>query len=119
MSNTEPKVTKNPIPNAMLTIGTLGKLNAIIDQFTSHLTVNIFTSDYCSACKAFVPVFIRIQHEFYGQETIFLKINVSDLPTVAQQFNVLDTPTTFFIKNHKGKLRQVGLVTIDKLRQLT
>ena len=109
---------KSTIPNAVLNIGTVEKINQIVRRFANHLIIMMFTSDQCSACKAFLPIFKQAQKTFYNHQVIFIKVNVSDLPEVAEQFMVMGTPTTLFIRNQKGKKRIVGMVTLPKFRDV-
>lgn len=114
----EAKSFSSQIPNFVLNIGNVDKINQILNGYQENLIVIMFTSPQCGACKGFLPVFEKAQQEFYSQKVIFIKINVQDLPEVAKQFNIMGTPTTIFIRNKKGKKRQVGMVTLAKFRMM-
>lgn len=110
--------TRKAVPNAVLNIGSVEKINQIVKNFSEVLIVVMFTGQHCSACKAFDPIFQQTQEEFRNRPVLFLKIDVHDLTEVAQQFNVLGTPTTIFIKNQKGIKRVVGMINQSKLREI-
>ena len=106
------------IPNFVINLGTVEKINQIVHNFSDFLFVVMFTSPWCGACKSYLPIFEKAQKKFNKEGIIFAKVDVNDLPEVAQQFKVMGTPTTIFIKNQKVKGKQVGMVTMGKINDL-
>ncbi len=106
------------LPNSVIQVGSVEKLNEIVHNFHGHLILINFSSDTCSACKSFDPIYSMMQKDFFSEGVIFLKNNVSDLPEIAQQFHIRGTPTTLFIYNQKVKKSQVGILPPGPFRQL-
>jgi thioredoxin 1 len=65
----------------------------------------------------FAPVFEKIQKEHY-QDFIFVKVNVDEVGSVAQQYRITGIPTTLFIKNDKVIHKVVGAVNEEHLRRV-
>ena len=106
------------LPNSVIQVGSVEKLNEIVHNFHGHLILINFSSTSCSACKSFDPIYATMQTEFFAEGVIFLKCNVSFLPEIAQQFQIQGTPTTIFIFDQKVKKSQVGLLPLGHFRQL-
>lgn len=56
-----------------------------------------FYADWCGPCKMVSP----IVEELAGERTDvkFIKVNVDDLPEVAQRFGIMSIPTLIYFKN--------------------
>ncbi|MHA1674182.1 MAG: thioredoxin family protein [Promethearchaeota archaeon] len=106
------------LPNGVIQLGSVEKLNEIVHNFHGHLILINFSSTSCSACKSFDPIYSMMQKEFFSEGVIFLKNNVSVLPEIARQFQIRRTPTTLFIYNQKVKKSRVGILLPGPFRLL-
>ena len=58
-----------------------------------------------------------IQKE-HSQDFIFVKVNVDEVGSVAQEYRITGIPTTLFIKNDKVIHKVVGAVNEEHLRRV-
>ncbi len=65
----------------------------------------------------FAPVFEKIQKEQY-QDFIFVKVNVDEVSSIAQDYRITGIPTTLFIKNDKVIHKVVGAVNEEYMRRV-
>ena len=56
---------------------------------------------------AFAPVFEKLQQE-YGNEFIFTKVNVDEIPDISRKYGITGIPTTLFLKKEKVLNKIVG-----------
>lgn len=106
------------LPIGVEEITTVEKFNSLVNDFKKNLIIVLFTSPTCPACLQFKPIYERAQKEFGGKGVIFTTVDVSILPEVAQQFGIMGTPTTLFIKNKKVLESKVGFMPPTPFRQL-
>ena len=76
-----------------------------------------FWAIWCSPCMAFAPVFEKLQQEFQ-QEFIFTKVNVDNVPILANRYGITGIPTTLFIKNGRVVHKVVGAVNYDMMKNV-
>ncbi|KAJ1701418.1 hypothetical protein LUZ63_001197 [Rhynchospora breviuscula] len=79
------------------------KLNAASNA--SRLSILYFTATWCGPCRVMAPLFEKLAQKH--PQIIFLKLDIDQLGSVAQEWNVTSVPTFFFVKNGK---------TIDTVR---
>jgi len=65
----------------------------------------------------FAPVFEKIQKEHY-QDFIFVKVNVDEVGSIAQEYQITGIPTSLFIKSDKVIHQIVGAVNEDHMRRV-
>ena len=92
--------------------------NADMKALTDNLIIITFYTKTCSVCKAFAPQFAATQQEFKGDAVYFAQINAEELPMIAQQFNIMAVPNTFFIKDQKIIFQMTGDIPRAQLRSL-
>jgi thiol-disulfide isomerase/thioredoxin len=108
-------VSSIQIPDGVITIGNVDTFNKLVHNFRDHLIVTTFSNAHCGACKAFNPIFERVQREMHDAKVLFTKVDSDQLPEVVEQFQVMGTPTTLFIYRQKLKKRRVGLIPKPEL----
>lgn len=76
-----------------------------------------FWAEWCGPCKALGPTFERLA-EKYGEQVTFAKVNVDDLPEVANQFGIRSIPTLVLLQGGQVVERLVGLRPEAELARL-
>ncbi|KAH1038544.1 hypothetical protein J1N35_040287 [Gossypium stocksii] len=73
---------------------------------TPQLMVIDFSASWCGPCKFMEPVLNGMANKF--TEVLFVKLDVDELPDVAQEFGVQGMPTFVLLKKGKEVDRVVG-----------
>jgi thioredoxin 1 len=76
-----------------------------------------FWAGWCGPCRALAPTFDKLV-EKYGNEVIFAKLDVDELPEVAGQFGIQSIPTLLLFESGEIVAQVVGLQPYDKLAGL-
>ena len=76
-----------------------------------------FWADWCGPCKMLGPTFDRLA-EKYGEQVTFAKVNVDELPDIANKFAVRSIPTLVLLQNGNVVERLVGLRSEQELAQV-
>jgi thioredoxin len=105
------------MPTEIVKIHSAEEFNQLKADFPDKIIIIDFWAVWCSPCMMFAPVFEKIQKEHY-QEFIFVKVNVDEVGSVAQQYRITGIPTTLFIKNDKVIHKVVGAVNEEHLRRV-
>lgn len=75
-----------------------------------------FYADWCGPCRMLGPVLERIADE---QETLAVaKVNVDNVPSLAESFGVTSIPALFVIKNGEVVNQAVGFMPKEKVLEL-
>ncbi|KAF3444747.1 hypothetical protein FNV43_RR14440 [Rhamnella rubrinervis] len=82
---------------------------------SSKLMVIDFSATWCGPCKFMEPIFNHLSNKFTDVD--FVKIDVDELSSVAQQFGVDAMPTFVFVKEGKEVDRLVGATRDDLKRR--
>ena len=86
--------------NNIQTITSLSQIQTIISTSDQHLVVLDFTSNNCPPCEMIAPIYKDLSElEEFQQGVIFCKVNVSDYPNIAEEYNVDGWPTFLLFKN--------------------
>ena len=85
-----------------------------VDMFMSLLNGNEilvvdFWADWCVPCHMYAPVFEEVAKRLADIAT-FAKVNVEELPEIAQEYGVLNIPTTMIFVHGKPIDRIIGAV---------
>ncbi|KAJ4838013.1 hypothetical protein Tsubulata_030944 [Turnera subulata] len=83
---------------------------------SKKLIVVDFTASWCGPCKFMSPVVDELAKKF--TDVIFLKVDVDELKSVAEEWGVEAMPTFLFLKEGKLVDKFVGANKV-KLQQLT
>jgi thioredoxin 1 len=75
-----------------------------------------FYADWCGPCKMVGP----IVEELAGERTDikFVKVNVDDIPEVAERFGIMSIPTMIFFKNGKAAAQTLGFQPKEQIAKL-
>ncbi|OIW03514.1 hypothetical protein TanjilG_31027 [Lupinus angustifolius] len=73
---------------------------------TKKLIVVDFTATWCGPCRFIAPIFAEIAKK--TPEVTFLKVDVDELKTVAEEWGVEAMPTFLFVKEGKVVDKVVG-----------
>ena len=74
-----------------------------------------FWAEWCGPCKMtskYIDEFIEEHPEFD-----IYKVNVDELPEVAEQYNVISLPSILFIEDGEIANRHIGLMTKKQLEE--
>ena len=105
------------MPTDIVKIHSTQEFNQLKADFPDTILIIDFWAVWCSPCMMFAPVFEKIQKEHY-QNFIFVKVNVDEVGSVAQEYRITGIPTTLFIKNDKIIHKVVGAVNEEHLRRV-
>lgn len=110
------------IPREIIKIQSENQFNDISTKFKDKISVIDFWAVWCAPCISFAPVFEQLFRE-YQQDFIFAKVNVDEVPGIANRFQITGIPTTLFVKNGNPVHKMVGAanyqmmkVTLEKLK---
>ncbi|KAL3906931.1 MAG: hypothetical protein SGILL_009079, partial [Bacillariaceae sp.] len=72
------------------------------------LVVIDFTASWCGPCKAIAPLYKELSEEF-GDDVVFLKVDVDENPDTAAKYSVSAMPTFVFISSGSVVDRLMGV----------
>ena len=105
------------MPTEIVKIHSAEEFNQLKADFPEKILIIDFWAVWCSPCMMFAPVFENLQRELY-QEFIFVKVNVDEVGSIAQEYQITGIPTTLFIKSDKVIHKVVGAVNEEHLRRV-
>jgi len=76
-----------------------------------------FWAAWCGPCHMVAPTFEKLA-ETYGNEITFAKVNVDELPEVANRFAIRSIPTLVLLREGKVLERLVGVLPYYELARL-
>jgi len=76
-----------------------------------------FWADWCGPCKMLGPTFERLADQ-YGEHVTFAKINVDELPDIANKFSIRSIPTLILLQGGNVVEKLVGLRSEHELAQV-
>jgi len=76
-----------------------------------------FWADWCGPCRMLAPAFDRLAEKF-GEQITFAKVNVDEMPDVANQFGIRSIPTLLLLQNGNVLEKVVGLRSEQELAQV-
>nr|ACG44359.1 thioredoxin H-type [Zea mays] len=80
------------------------------------LVVIDFTATWCPPCRAMAPIFADMAKK--SPNVVFLKVDVDEMKTIAEQFSVEAMPTFLFMREGDVKDRVVGAAKEELARKL-
>lgn len=72
-----------------------------------------FWAQWCGPCLRLAPTFERLA-EKYGNDVQFAKVNVDELPDLANQYGVRSIPTLVLLKSGSELERLVGIKSYEE-----
>jgi thioredoxin 1 len=76
-----------------------------------------FWAGWCGPCRLLAPTFEKLA-EKYGNEVLFAKLDVDELPEAAGQFGIQSIPTLLLLQGGEAVAQVVGLQPYEKLASL-
>lgn len=77
-----------------------------------------FYADWCSPCKAFMPVIERVAEGAVDGKYKVVKLNTDDAHEIASQYKVKTIPTLMVFKNGQPYKTQIGRTTMDNVMKM-
>ena len=105
------------MPAEIVKIHSAEEFNQLKADFPDKILIIDFWAVWCSPCMMFAPVFEKIQKEQY-QDFIFVKVNVDEVGSIAQEYRITGIPTPLFIKSDKIIHKVVGAVNEEYMRRV-
>lgn len=87
-------------------INSVAEFDAAISN-TDKLIVVDFFATWCGPCKMIAPMVDKFSEQ-YAEKATFLKVDVDQLPELAQKYEISAMPTLVFIKNGNQIEKVVG-----------
>lgn len=85
----------------------------LVKSSKGKLIVIDFTASWCGPCKMIAPAYEELSGEY--TDSVFCKVDVDEVPDIAQRYEVMAMPTFLFLKNGEVVDRFSG-ASIEKLR---
>jgi len=76
-----------------------------------------FWAEWCAPCRMLAPTFEKLS-ETYGNSVTFAKVNVDELPEIAEKYAIRSIPTLLLLREGKVIERLVGLRPQQELASL-
>jgi thioredoxin 1 len=76
-----------------------------------------FWAEWCGPCKMLGPTFQRLA-EKYGEQVTFAKVNVDEMPDIANKFAIRSIPTLILLQNGNVVEKLVGLRSEQELAEV-
>ena len=102
------------LPKEVIDIHSAEEFQKLLKDYDKIIIID-FWAAWCGPCKAFFPTFNQLQQE-YQSEFIFVKVNVDEVPSIAQQYRISGIPTTLFIRRNQVLNKVVGAMNYDNLK---
>ncbi len=76
-----------------------------------------FWANWCGPCKMLAPTFDRLAEKF-GEQVTFAKVNVDELPDIANKFAIRTIPTLVLLQHGNVVEKVMGLRSEQELAQM-
>ncbi|KAF8719324.1 hypothetical protein HU200_024024 [Digitaria exilis] len=108
-----------PAEGSVIAIHSLDEWSIQIEEANSakKLVVIDFTASWCPPCRMMAPIFADMAKK--NPNVVFLKVDVDELKTIAEQFSVEAMPTFLFMREGDVKDRVVGAMKEELGQKLT
>ena len=75
-------------------------------------------SNRCMPCRMIAPYYDELsQSAEFGENTLFLKVDVDEVPEIAEKFHVLSMPTFLFLQ-HGEVVERFSGASAEKLHEV-
>jgi thioredoxin 1 len=102
--------------SGVIHITTADEFNKIVDGSEGKLVHHHNTTSWCGPCKMIAPAYDAMSAQKEFSDVIFLKVDVDEVPDLAEKFQVQAMPTFLFLKGNQEVDRFSG-ASADKLRE--
>lgn len=92
------------------------KFTKTVLESSTPVVVDFFAT-WCFPCQRMAPIFENLAQDFKGKIK-FVKINIDNNNSLANQFGIQSVPTFLFIKNGKEIKRLVGGKDFEAMKQI-
>ncbi|MBQ7993725.1 MAG: thioredoxin [Solobacterium sp.] len=75
-----------------------------------------FYADWCGPCKMVGPIVEELSTE--RTDIKFVKVNVDDIPEVAERFGIMSIPTMIFFRNGEVAAQTLGFQPKEQIAKL-
>ncbi|MCC8044399.1 MAG: thioredoxin [Clostridiales bacterium] len=99
----------------MIIINTQEQFDLEILKADKPVLVDFF-ANWCGPCKALAPLIEELDQE--AEDYLVAKVNVDELPELAQQYRVISIPTVLVFRGGACAGRSVGLTGKEELLNL-
>lgn len=90
-----------------------------VEEFQTKITSGKYLVDFyatwCGPCQMLLPVLEEVTPTLTETGVEILKVNVDELPQLAQQFGVMSVPSLFVVADGKIKNSEAGFKPADAL----
>jgi len=117
LKTAEMLVKAQSMPIEIVKIHSAEEFNKLTQDFSDKVIIIDFWAVWCYPCTMFAPIFEKIQKERH-QDFIFVKVNVDEVGSIAQNYRITGIPTTLFIKDNKVIHKIVGAVNEDYMNRI-
>ena len=73
-----------------------------------------FWAEWCGPCRTVAPI-VEAVAEQYGDAARFFKLNVDDIPAVAQRYGIQEIPILILFQDGVEKERILGVASQEKI----
>ena len=95
---------------------TKNNFNEIISQKEKKILAD-FYAPWCGPCKMLAPNLEHLNNEL-DENTIIVKINVDEEPTLAEYYDVSSIPTLIIFQDGEITKRELGYKNIEQLKDM-
>lgn len=75
-----------------------------------------FWASWCGPCQMLSPVVDALAEE--REDIKVVKVNIDEVPLLAQEFRVMSIPTLVVMKNGEETNRSIGVISKEEIEQL-
>ena len=75
-----------------------------------------FWAPWCPPCRALAPTIAALAEELV--DVVVGKLDVDDHPAIAERYGIQSIPTVLLFRNGQLASRSIGLVPLERLRDL-
>lgn len=94
---------------------TCAQLDELINE-GKFVIIDLYAT-WCGPCKMLAPIFERVA-EANADKAVFAKVDIDEVPDMAERFNVQHVPTVIAIKNGEVIHHSEGIMNEPALRAL-
>ena len=116
MKKAELLLKESKMPKEIIKIHSMEEFNNLAKEYPEKIVVVDFWAVWCGPCMTFAPVFERLQAE-YSKNFIFVKVNVDEIGSIAQRYQITGIPTTLFLKAGSIVHKIVGAYPYDHMKR--